>query len=75
MGSFADKQKWLEVDVNGILSPLLFSVIYTLGDSLNYTWKLLNHISEGALESMIFLDHLGWDTLLAGEVNFINFIS
>lgn len=75
MGSFADKQKWLEVDVNGILSPLLFSIIYTLGDSLNYAWKLLNHISEGALESTIFLDHLGWDTLLAGEVNFIIFIS
>lgn len=46
------------------LSPFLFSVIYSLGDSLNYTWKIMNLISEGSLESMIYLNHLGWDTFI-----------
>lgn len=72
ISGFADEQNYLEADINYISLTFLFSVIYSLGDSLNYTWKIMNLMSEGSLESMIYLDHLGRDTLLAGEVKFIS---
>lgn len=72
ISGFSDEQNYLEVDINYLLPfyfhhPLafLFSAIYSLGDSLNCTWKIMNLISEGSLESIIYLDPLGWDTLLA----------
>lgn len=58
LSGFADEQNYLEVDINYILLTFLFSVIYSLGVSLNYTWKIMNLLSEGSLESMIYLDHL-----------------
>lgn len=72
ISGFADEQNYFEVDINYTPLTFLASVIYSLGDSLNCTWKIMRLISEGFLESMIYLDPLGWDTLLAGEVKFIS---
>lgn len=58
LSGFADEQNYLEVDINYIRLTFLFSVIYSLGVRLNYTWKIMNLLSEGSLESMIYLDHL-----------------
>lgn len=58
LSGFADEQNYLEVDISYILLTFLFSVIYSLGVRLNYTWKIMNLLSEGSLESMIYLDHL-----------------
>lgn len=59
IGGFADEQNYLLVDINYIPLTFLFSVIYSLGDSLNYTWKIMNLIAEGSLESLICLDNRG----------------
>lgn len=72
ISGFADEQNYLEVDINYTPLTFLVSVIYFLGDCLNCTWKIMRLISEGSLESMIYLDPLGWDTLLAGKVKFIS---